>query len=341
MSLKRRICAVLASAAVMAAAFTGCVSAGNNASEPSETRSEASQSTSASQDPQGSQESHSEADTITPAAWKVSDKNGNYIYMMGTIHATDSSADVMPDYIEAAYADCDAVAVEVDITSLTDNIGELLSMSKDFMYLDGTKISDHVSEETYDAMYQLLDGRNMYPALFTSFKPIIWISLIENMIIADCGLDAKKSVDERMITRAKSDGKEVLEVESAALQFGVFDSMSDELADLVLSQYVAEGAYDNQVQGTKELYENWKKGTLGEDISENDLSGLTERQKELYDEYNNKLLDQRNKDMVKTIEGYMDSGKKVFVCVGAAHFYGDNGIVKSLERDGYTVTRLE
>ena len=54
---------------------------------------------------------------VTPTVWEVTDSNNNSLYMMGTIHLADKDALVLPDYFEAAYAKCDALAAECDITS--------------------------------------------------------------------------------------------------------------------------------------------------------------------------------------------------------------------------------
>lgn len=347
MKLKKSIGAVLLSLLVCMAFLVGCASHTDTEESRLSGDSAPSQSVSADSSTVSGQNSKSDSKGITPAAWKVEDQNGHYLYMMGTIHATDDTADVMPDYIEAAYADCDAVAVEVDITSMTQEYTDLTNLNKvtdllqQMMYLDGTTIKDHLSQNTYQAMYDLLDSKKMYPAIYQKFKPILWISLLENCIINDCGLSAQKSVDEAMTNRAKADQKEVLEVESAELQMGVFDDLSDDLLEVLISDYVADGNYDAKVTAMTELYENWKAGTLDDSVSDEDVSlELTPEQESLLEEYNTALIDDRNKGMIETIEGYLSSGKKVFVCVGAAHFYGDSGIVKGLEKDGYTVTRL-
>ena len=44
--------------------------------------------------------------------------------------------------------------------------------------------------------------------------------------------------------------------------------------------------------------------------------------------------------MEKKIKGYLDDGKTVMVVVGSGHFYGDNGIISLLEKDGCTVKSL-
>lgn len=52
------------------------------------------------------------------------------------------------------------------------------------------------------------------------------------------------------------------------------------------------------------------------------------------------MLTDRNKGMADKAEEYMNDGKKVFFMAGAAHMYGDDGIVQLLKDRGYTVERV-
>ena len=52
------------------------------------------------------------------------------------------------------------------------------------------------------------------------------------------------------------------------------------------------------------------------------------------------LLGKRNPAMAEKISGYLNDGKKVLVMVGAAHFYGDDGIIKLMEAKGCKVTSI-
>ncbi len=297
-----------------------------------------------------SQASHTDPDTseksenaITPLMWKAEDKNGNYAYLFGSIHAGDNAVDHMPDYFEKAYADSDTLAFEIDMSNLYNDITASSSMLTDIIYSDGTTIKDHISENTYNKLVQILQEKGMYNSLYDYYKPMMWESLIENIAITEAGLNATKGVDMTLTNRAKADKKNIEEVESMDFQMSMFNGLSDSIIEMMMSSYAEEGAIGKLAQQLKDLYAKWKAGTITElDVNDDqpDEEDLTEEEKAMLEEYNKAILTDRNKGMTEKLVEYIKSGKTVMLVVGTAHFLGDDGIVSLLEKQGYTVTKI-
>lgn len=277
--------------------------------------------------------------TITPAVWEVTNTNGNTIYMMGSIHMADSDATVLPEYFENAYAGCDYLAVECDITNVQLNS---ISAYKQLMYLDGTTIKDHVSAESYDKVVEILKNAGQYISSYDYMKPIMWVDLIEIAGANKSGLSDKYGVDVNLINRAKSEGKEVLEVESVEFQYSLLANLSDNIQSMLFDSIAHDEIIETTIDEITSLYDKWKTGTMtAEDASEStDAEDLTEEEVKLLEEYNNILLYNRNVGMADKAIEYMNDGKKVMFVVGAAHFYGDKGILKLMENAGCTVSRI-
>ena len=357
MKIRKIMCGLLACAMLPLVAFSGC--SGQNteqssqpnesiaqaeSSQPSKEPSESSQPKESSVDESSessSSESSKSTEKITPAVWKVADEDGNYIYMMGSIHAADEAVDNMPDYFENAFEECNALAVEADISTASTDMAQAIEVAKSLMYTDGTTIEDHISADTYKAAVNLLKSYNMYTELYDYYMPIMWTSLIDNIIMSQIGLDANYGVDMVLINRAKEENKKVLEVESVEFQLELMMNFSDELQELMLESYVADGALDEQIESLNDLYDKWKKGKITEEdaIDEVDES-MTDEEKALLEEYNKAMLYDRNEGMANKAEKYMQSGNTVMFVVGAAHFQGDKGILKLMEDKGCTVTQL-
>ena len=53
-----------------------------------------------------------------------------------------------------------------------------------------------------------------------------------------------------------------------------------------------------------------------------------------------KILFERNVTMTEKIKEHLSAGRSCFVVVGAAHFVGDRGIVRLLEKEGYRVRQF-
>ncbi|MDD6489612.1 MAG: TraB/GumN family protein [Clostridia bacterium] len=349
MKIRKIMCGVLACAMLSLFTFSGCNGQNTEqSSQPSESvpstqssqKSENSTSKESSE-PQSSENS-AENEKITPSVWKVTDANGNYIYMMGSIHAADNAVNNMPDYFESAFNECTALAVEADVTNVTSDISQAVDIAQKMMYTDGTTIKDHISAETYKKSVKLLTDNNMYTSLYDYYMPFAWTSLIEDIVIEKSGLDVNKGVDTVLTKRAKKDNKKILEVESVDFQLNLFKDFSDETQELMLKAYTEDGVIEEQVKALNELYDKWKKGTItAEDVSDDvDESSMTDEEKALFDEYNKKMLDDRNINMADKAEEYMQGSETVMFVVGAAHFQGEKGILQLMKDKGCTVTPL-
>ncbi len=349
----KRIFAALAAAVICSSMFiSGCVNTRENEeasksssvqssvnSEVSEKESSKDENVSENEKSELTSEQSSEPakSTITPAVWEVTDSNGNSLYMMGTIHVADADAEVLPDYFEAAYAKCDALAVECD----TDSMDIDMSIYTKLMYTDGTTIKEHVPEEQYNTVVKELANAGQYMAAFDYMKPALWSNYVELAAASKAGLSTDYGIDYNMLDRAKEEGKEILELESVDFQLNLMANLSDDIQTLLFKEIAQEGIIDEYAKELAELYNEWKKGN--EISNDDDVAGessIDKKDLELAEEYNKILVDDRNVGMAKKIKSYIDDGKKVMVLAGSAHFYGEKGIIKLLENEGYTIRKL-
>lgn len=272
----------------------------------------------------------------TPAMWKVT-KGDKEMYLFGSIHATQDGAENLPDYVQKAFDECDYLAMELDTSSVMNDLTQSLNLVKSLMYTDGTTIKEHISKETYNAAVKFLTEKGLYTSYYDSFKPMMWISLLENAICQDSGIDVNKSMENIMSSKAKKANKKILEVESMEIQVAVFDKISDKLADAMILSYTADGFADEYSNSNNSVYKKWKHG---ETIEDTNIDEIPEEYKADYEIYNKAMLIDRNSGMADKAEEYMNDGKKVFFMVGTAHMYGDDGLVSLLTDRGYTVERV-
>ena len=126
----------------------------------------------------------------------------------------------------------------------------------------------------------------------------------------------------------------------------------------IILTYVANSeGIDSYIDEFKELYNIWKSGSkeiqniinsddndeLNLNIS-NELENKINSNEELLTNdtilYNKKMITDRNKIMADAAIQYIKEGKNVFFVVGAAHMYGDDGVIQSLKNNGYVVTQI-
>lgn len=280
---------------------------------------------------------------ITPALWKVTDpESGNSLNMMGTIHIVPKSDGVVPQYIMDVYNSSDGVAVEYDVSKIqTDMVVQIMYLSS-FVLSDGTTIQDHLTPETYEKAKAHLTEIGLYNESFEGYNAAYWESLVTSGTILNLDGMSESGIDAYFIGLAKEDGKEVRSIETLDTQMNVLTSISDAYCDYSINEML-NYTVDEFSEMFMELYDAWAMGDV-DAIVEADAESLEELPEEIraeYEEYNNKLLNERNIGMADKAEEYIKNGDNVFYMVGLAHFGGDGSVIDLLEERGYTVERIK
>ena len=276
-----------------------------------------------------------------PLLYKVTDEDGDVVWLFGSIHVGTPEFYPLPDYVMNAFTQSEALAVEMDIIAAEKNPFALTEAMTQMIYMDQTTISDHITEELYTKAVEILTQEGLYMSLYDMYEPVIWWNLIDNSMLAHTELDANLGIDRYLIDQAYQSGKELLEVESARFQFDLLAGFSEELQIFLLEQAVA--SYEVLDEGVAELEAMAQLWASGDEaafeayLAQEDLEGLTEEELALYEEYSNALITSRNLSMTEYAEACLAEGKEVFICVGATHIVGEGAMAQLLEQAGYTV----
>lgn len=280
---------------------------------------------------------------ITPLMYEITKEgSNNKIYLFGSIHLTNKKEFDYPQYVMDAYKNSDYLAVEIDLSkSLNDSDAIQVQLEK-MMYKDGTKIKDHISEETYNKLVETLKAKGFYNEMLEVYNTYFFETLLTELIYSDAGINSEEGVDIYFINMANEDKKTVLEVESEEFQFNLLLGFPERIYELSIISILDE--YDKQVEAIKELYTAWKNGDPKEierlANEEESLEELDESDIELVNDYNKKLLTDRNYGMKDKLEEYFENDQHVLFIVGAAHLVGDEGIANLLSNDGYIVKQI-
>ncbi len=156
----------------------------------------------------------------------------------------------------------------------------------------------------------------------------------------NCSLDTEKAMDSMLITRANSKGIPVLEVESAEFQSSLLNSFTRELYLLIVEDELKKTeTADEELNALYSLWLSGDRDALWTYLAEEDEDDgtWTQAQKDLYEDYSYRLIDERNLGMRDKAEEYLKSGKTVFFAVGSAHMANAQGLVRLLTDAGYSV----
>lgn len=276
-----------------------------------------------------------------PAVWLVTSPSGGSIYMMGSMHALTEDCYPLPDYVLNIYEQADVLAVECDVTDATALFSAGVLQLQNLYYDDGTELSDHLSEETYEGISGYLGAHGENADDYSEYQLWYISSVLELLAIEDAGLDSDLGLDQQLLISAHDDEKEIYEIETAEFQTELLIGFSDETYDLLLSDYSADNT-DEITLAYTELYEAWRTGDLAaiEESNETDVSELDEEQARIIADYNDQMLTERNAGMAQQAMSLADDGRNTLFVVGAAHFVGENGIIALLQNEGYSVERI-
>ena len=284
-------------------------------------------------------------ESISPLVYKVTkDGSDNVIYLFGSMHIVNLDEFDFPKYVMDAYNESDYLAVEADIVEVQQRENFLMDYLTSYLYLDGTTIKDHLSEESYNKLVEFLKKKNSYDEKLEVYNLAFFESLISSLVVADAGINSNDGVDTYFLKKAKEDKKNILEVESFEFQEKMINSFPDRLFELSILSMIDN--YDKQIEEMKRLYEIWKNGKESEliELVETDEVDIDEElsleDKEIVKNYNYEMIDKRNVGMKDKFESYFENNQKVLFIVGAAHIIGDNGIANLLIKDGYNVVAI-
>lgn len=272
------------------------------------------------------------------ACWEVTSKDGNNkIYLMGTIHVGLKDTFPLRKEITDAYNSCDCLAVECDIDKSNEDMDAQIAFAQKCLLKDGTKIYDHIDKDTYKKAKKILLDNKMYNQIMDMYNPCMWYSILDNILLETTKYKSEYGVDINLITDAKENGKQVLEVESVEFQQDMLYNFSDETYNYMIKSNVdSKDDYEKELDN---VYNFWKTGDIKTFIKQNDIenSSVSEKERKLTEEYNKVMLTDRNKGMADKAEEYLKGDKTVFFAVGFMHMIGDDGVVNQLIQKGYTV----
>ncbi len=241
------------------------------------------------------------------------------VYILGSVHIGDESFYPLSDEIMNAFEQSDYLVVEVDMES----VDPMKSMEL-FMYSDGQTLKKNVSKETYAMLIKKFKEFNIPEMMYSRMKPWAAALTVTMMAHENSGISQAGGIEQHFINK-KGDRK-VLELESLEIQakyLSEFDKLSNDYIQYSL-QNVSE-----EIDKTRDLIESWKKGEIEavDKYIEGEIGKFPELKSMM-----EKLVNERNVNMVKKIDGYLESSGTYFVVVGAGHLPGENGIINLLRK---------
>ena len=264
--------------------------------------------------------------------WKF-EANGGRIYLLGSIHVLNESVYPLPEVMEKAFRESDALVVELDPMEGGAEVQQALLAEA--LYMDGTTLADHIKPADLTAFKQGLKEFALDFSEFQSFKPWFVSLLVTLAVVQQMGFDPAYGIDMHFLEQAKQNGKPIIALETIETQVKALSSLSDVDQGLLLRYTVKDLGLLKET--FSQMIQLWRSG---------DAEGLhalfSEPSKEWpeFKKIEKVVIDDRNTDMAAKIEGLLRGGKRCFVVIGSAHLTGEKGIVALLRKRGYAPQQL-
>lgn len=294
--------------------------------------------------------------------WEI--KSGdNTVYLLGSIHMADYDIYPFSNKILKAFAESDALGVEVDLMDTSVDVNSLFMQYG--LLTDGSTLMDHVSEETYQKTIEFAANLGMSEAMVNMFKP--WalfnsftaLGATSSGTLEEAAQAAALGIDMKFLVDAYLTGKPVVELESYDLQLSMLDSFSPELEEMLLVETI--DAVNQVMQGevtssnvlVNMMLDYWHEGDVDSFMKymapllvASEVPNMNEEDKQalaLMEEYYNKIFTERDKGMAEKIDGFLkaEGSTTYFVVVGTGHYISEYSVIDILVEKGYEINQVK
>lgn len=265
-----------------------------------------------------------------PAAWHVSGEDSE-LWLLGSIHYLRERDYPLPPRVDELYQLADTLVMELDLDDL-----DLLAAQASFMEAGILPASGTLRAVLDPEVYALTEARaadlGLPLMLLERLEPWLVALTLMDLGMSRLGYQASQGLEQYLVRRSFTDGKEILGLETLDDQIGIFDSLSwaDQEALLLLTLTDLQAAEAEMTT----LLDAWRDGNLDELAAE-----LTADFDEL-PELQTALVSSRNRRWAAKLEELLQGSGRYLVVVGALHLVGEDSVIELLSARGFDVVRV-
>lgn len=253
-------------------------------------------------------------------------------YVYGTMHSTDPDVVRLPTPVARAFGESTRLVLE-----LVFGPDLQARMQQEMRLTDGRTLTGIIGPTLFSRLMQRAAIYGLPAGHMNTLKP--WAAgLVFNLPVAelDRGAAGAIALDRALQQAADNRGIPVYGLESVDEQIAAFSDMSekDQIASLRLTIEL-----NPQIEMFfAEMKTAYLKGDLDHlhGMARRMFSGQSDR---LAKQFEDRFIGLRNRRMANRIARHVKQGG-AFVAIGALHLSGKDGVLKLLEKRGYTVRRM-
>lgn len=278
-----------------------------------------------------------------PLLWEGT-RDGHRLSLFGTIHVPDTRVLRLPPPVQAAFARADRVVTEIPLDAQTQaQMAGLLMLPAD----------QRLRAIIGDARFARLEARvraaveprapMVAPVLvgvLDRLKPWAALAQLASLEYLPDLLEGKQGLDAQLYADARTAGKQVAGLETAAEQAGTFEAFSAEEQVQLLESALQDAETPGRAVTGATLVEWYLAGDAEKLASA--LVPASEADAALARKFEAEVLVRRNHRMAERIEALRQAGptESLFVAVGALHLVGADNLPQLLKARGYDIARV-
>ncbi len=265
-----------------------------------------------------------------PTLWKIQSDKAE-IYLFGSIHVGKPEMYPFSAEVNQAFNQSENLVLEIDLLSSS------MVQAVAWMYLNARlpndqTLNDVMKPQSISNLQAALKNLKLPYSSVENLKPWMVGMNLEMLMMLNQNYKAELGVDIHFAQRALASRKNVLELESPAEQFAYFDNLSMEQQVFFLDGILEQ--LDDSSKIVEQMVELWMEGNQKE-FETLIISEMLKDPKQQF--FYDIFLKKRNIKMADKIAGFLETGGSYFVVVGAAHYLGEDSIIKYLEKKGVMV----
>ena len=262
--------------------------------------------------------------------WKVNGPKGGTVYVAGSLHLLTREYYPLAPAFDQAFTQADLLVEELDLGDMQKPEAQMQMLTRGMMPA-GQTLDAVLSPATLAQVREKVTELGLPLAPLQLFKPWSLALTLQGLEWQKAGLDPELGLDKHFYDRAKQAGKSVQGLETLDFQLAQFDGMSMPEQDRLLASTLKEMATTKE--SVESLAQAWKAGDAAA------IERLTLADMKAEPVVYQRLLVDRNRTWLPTIEALFSRPSPALVIVGAAHLVGSDGLLAQLRAKGYTVVQ--
>jgi uncharacterized protein YbaP (TraB family) len=261
--------------------------------------------------------------------WRVSRPGVAASHVFGTIHLADPRVLLIPDPVRKALAQAKSYATEIQFNPAVE-----ARFFEAAQFDDGRRLEPMIGAEAYAQLRSSLRQRELPEEVIARMKP--WAAFV-NLTVTPDDYD-QFTLDQKLYALARAQRLPAFGLESIEEQIAVFDGIPLDTQVALLKHGLAER--EHFVGLIEPAIQAWLKRDLAllDAVHERTITRFPEMA-EHYRTLVRHIVDNRSVVMAHRLFMPLARGG-VFVAIGADHLYGEKGVLRLLQKQGYRITRV-